>query len=375
MGKRFAGILFLAVLFAIPVLLIAAGGLRGFSLDEKTPGRPPLEKLEQTVAQNFPAADFFRRLQVSLSYMGGNKEQNGVFISQDSLMLDVQPKDEQAENANTLMMLDFAEDYQRASYVMLIPTACAVQQSKVPYPEVAQLYDQKALIDDVYRRVSGHVNAIGVYPILFSHQDEYIYYRTDNTLTGLGGYYLYTVAARTLGLKVREIDQFDVKHIDYNYYGDLYRLSPYREVKADRVSEYVFSKFQRNYTVTHYDQNGVRRYFTLYPEFRRELGGTMDVLLGGMSPVMDITINSKNVQYNQLLIFTDRSVQSYLPFLLIHYGRVTVVDTSQVTPAMLSTIDVSQYTQVLFSYMVDTFIGSDELTKLYKLPALTKEDG
>ena len=101
----------------------------------------------------------------------------------------------------------------------------------------------------------------------------------------------------------------------------------------------------------------------------------MDVLLGGMSPVMDITINSKNVQYNQLLIFTDRSVQSYLPFLLIHYGRVTVVDTSQVTPAMLSTIDVSQYTQVLFSYMVDTFIGSDELTKLYKLPALTKEDG
>ena len=307
--------------------------------------------------------------------MGGNKEQNGVFISQDSLMLDVQPKDEQAENANTLMMLDFAEDYQRASYVMLIPTACAVQQSKVPYPEVALLYDQKALIDDVYRRVSGHVNAIGVYPILFSHQDEYIYYRTDNTLTGLGGYYLYTVAARTLGLKVREIDQFDVKHIDYNYYGDLYRLSPYREVKADRVSEYVFSKFQRNYTVTHYDQNGVRRYFTLYPEFRRELGGTMDVLLGGMSPVMDITINSKNVQYNQLLIFTDRSVQSYLPFLLIHYGRVTVVDTSQVTPAMLSTIDVSQYTQVLFSYMVDTFIGSDELTKLYKLPALTKEDG
>ena len=51
------------------------------------------------------------------------------------------------------------------------------------------------------------------------------------------------------------------------------------------------------------------------------------------------------------------------------------MDTSQVTPAMLSTIDVSQYTQVLFSYMVDTFIGSDELTKLYKLPALTKEDG
>ena len=40
-----------------------------------------------------------------------------------------------------------------------------------------------------------------------------------------------------------------------------------------------------------------------------------------------------------MLIFGDRSVQSYLPFLLIYYEQVTFVDTATATPELLQSLN------------------------------------
>ena len=378
MIKRISGAIFLLMILAVPVMLLWNGGWQLLQR-AATARTDPLGKVEQVTSEQFPWSSALKQLQVSVNYLAGGKEQNGVFISGNTLSLDVQPKDQETINKNTLSMVDFADDYQVPTYVMLIPTACAVQQERVPYAQVAPLYDQRMLIDDTYRLVSGHVTAIDVYPTLFSHQDEYIYYNTDNCTTGLGGYYIYEVAARRLGIaRVRGMEEFSVEHLDYGYYGDLYEKSPYSAVEPDRVSAYYFNKSWRSYTVTHYDRNGSRRYYTLYPKFRGELGDTMDILLGGMSPVIDIEIGnslySGQAYSSQLLIFGDRSVQSYLPFLLTNYERVTVVDTSSVTPAMLSEIDVEHYNQVLFAYSVDSFVSMDQMSVLSALPAPQEEN-
>lgn len=368
MEKKISGFVFLALLFSVPMLMLSSGGNQALRRVMNAP-YANIERVERVVAGHLPFADFFWRLQISIKYMGGNKQQNGVFISDDSLMLDVHPKSQETINKNTLAMIDFSEKHRRPSYVMLVPTACAVQQSKVPYAYDALLYNQKQLIDDVYRRVSGSVTAIDVYPVLRNYQNEYIYYRTENSTTGLGGYYIYTVAARKLGLKPRGIEQFEVEHLDYSYYGDLYHRSPYREISPDRISAYSFSKGKHSYTVSHYNSTGSKRYFTLYPDFKSELGSTMDVLLGGMSPIIDIKVS--NSPYNQrLLIFGDRSVQSYLPFLLVHYGQVTVVDTASISPQMLEQINPAKYNQVLFAYSADSFVGQDQLSILSHLPFL-----
>ena len=373
--KKLAAICLVGLLFAAPLALLLNGGFRALS---QSSNPDPFDRVERTLARRLPGMNRLRRLRVSLSYAGGSKEQNGVFISSDgALMLDVQPADQKLATDNMLAMIDFAEEHQRPTYAMLIPTACAILQSKVPYAEVAPLYDQRQLIDDVYRRMAGRVTAIDVYPTLFNHQDDYIYYNTENNLTGLGGYYVYSTAAKRLGqVRVRGLEEFEVKHLDHAYYGDLYQLSPYREVKPDRVSAYSFSKFWRTYTVTKLDADGSsRRYYTLYPEYRAQLGGTMEVLLGGRAPITDIEIGSSDSanNYNQrLLVFGDRSVLSYLPFLMVTYERVTVVDTSLATPELLAQVDVSQYNQVLFSYLVDSFAGADQLSMLERLP---KPDG
>ena len=182
----------------------------------------------------------------------------------------------------------------------------------------------------------------------------------------MGGYYIYAVAAQKLGLKPRGIHEFSVEHLDYNYYGDLYARSPYREIPPDRISAYSMSKY---YTVTHYENDGrSRRYYTLYPQFREVLGDVKDVLLGGVSPIVTIDVGNAAESTRQLLIFGDRSMQSYLPFLLVHYPKVTFVDTASISPSLLEQVDVSRYNQILFAYMADSFIDSDQLSILSWLP-------
>ena len=365
-GKRLSAVVFLAVLAAACVTLLLSSGLRReigtfFSKSNVSRG------LEEQAVEAFPGAEVLRRLRISLNYWSGNKEQNGIFITDDALMLDVQPESQAIITSNTSSMMDYMEQLEKGGYVMIIPTACAVQQEKLPYESVVPLYNQKEeLIDDIYRRVSGYLTAVDVYPTLRNHQEEYIYYRTDTRLTGLGGYYIYTVLAKKLGLNPRGIEDFDVEHLTYDYYGNLYDLSPYRKVAGDRVSAYRFAAQQRSYTVTHYDVQGDgRQYYTLYPKSRQQLFGAQEAILGGVSPVVDIEIDSPQKNYNQLLIFGDDSMQSYLPFLLVHYARVTFVDAANVTPALLERIDPADYKQILFAFSADHYVTQDLMSGLF----------
>lgn len=363
MAKKLMGLTFLVMLFTVPVWMLLTGQF-AFAGNEQD------STIETRLQAHFPAMDAFQRLRIALKYIGGSKEQNGVLIADDMLMRNVEPAGQDIIDSNITRIIELSLRFERQVYLMLIPTSSAIQQSKVPY-NFAPRYDQRALIDGVYRRMAGNLTVIDVYPTLFNHQNEYIYYRTHNAPTGMGGYYIYTMAAKKLGFsQVRGIDEFDAHHIDFEYRGDLYREAPYNAVTPDRVTEYVFSG-RRGYTMTHYaSPMETRRYYTIYPEFRKELGDSMDVLMGGVSPIVDIQV--ENSQYNkQLLIFGDSTMQSYLPFLLAHYSRITFVETAQVTTDLLTKINPKDYSQILFAYSVDRFVRDEQLTELgrFAVPA------
>lgn len=364
--KKLPGLLFLVIICTVAVSIVFGSIMRADMFYTQDLSSASLAGI---LEESFPAQDLMKRAQVSLRYFGGGKEQNGVFISGDTLMKNIRPASEEVIEQNVQSLLEFSQNYRRRSYVMLLPTACAIQQNKVPYSTITPLYNQKQLLDDVYKEVSGHMTFIDAYPLLRSHQEEYIFYRTDSNPTGLGGYYIYTTAAKKLGFEARKLNEFNIEHLSYDYLGDLYALSPYHAVTPDRVSIYRFSKYWRSYVVTHYSEDASRRYYTLYPYFKQELAGVQDVVLGGMSPIIDIEVtNPQHVQ--QLLVFGDKTAQSYLPFLLIHFGRITFVDTQSVTPELLENINLSSYNQVLFAWSIDSFITADQFEQIQEILGL-----
>ena len=196
--------------------------------------------------------------------------------------------------------------------------------------------------------------------------EEYIYYRTTDNLTAKGGYLVYEQLGMRLGISpLRTLDQFDIDYSDDYFYGELYEQLPVDRIQPDRVLLYRFSKYRREYQVTHYDHGEARTYYTLFPEFTAQLSGYKggnDLILGGLSPV--ITLKSSTSSDNSLVIFADETVLSYIPFLLVHYSDIAIIDVEHATPEDLAAVKLENYNQVLIGVSVDTFMHEDMHTVL-----------
>ena len=163
---------------------------------------------------------------------------------------------------------------------------------------------------------------------------SYTYYRTESNLTGLGGYYLYTALAARLGLTARALSDFDIEHLAQDYYGDLYQRSNYKGIRPDLITLYRFSRYDRQYLLTHTDNGETRQYSTLFPTHLAALDSPVSVLLGGIGQRLDLSVVSPFEE--SMLVFGDETAIAYLPFLSVHYGQVTLIDLSRATPEQLA---------------------------------------
>ncbi len=101
-------------------------------------------------------------------------------------------------------------------YNMIIPTSMAITLPE-SFSGSTNSSDQKKAIDYMYSLMSPAVNKINVYDTLLSHNDEYIYFRTDHHWTSLGAYYAYRELMTAKGAVPAELSAFK----EYKYDGFL----------------------------------------------------------------------------------------------------------------------------------------------------------
>jgi len=355
MSKRISAIFFLAVIFIAP-LYTAITGINNFNTDIEFTSGDFVNSIEAFLKENLPAKKQMEELKVNIKLLGGMKEQNGVFITQEALIENLQPPIKKFVDDNIMSIVGFANSNRPQTYAVIIPTASAIKQQDLS--RFAPLYNQRGFIDSVYKKMSGRTYTIDVYPILFANREKYIYYNTDTGLTALGGYYLYSALGKRLGIDVRGTDQFDVVNIDHSYYGNLYERTHINRIKPDILSLYIFKRFGREYRVTHIYESEQKTYYTLYPEHIFNLSDDKtNIYFGGFAPITKIDVISPNSR--KLLLFADDTAKSYLPFLVNHYSSITVVDLFKATPDQLSKINTSDYDQALFMYSIDTFMHTN----------------
>lgn len=348
-------ILLCVILLAVPALLLLPpdAALSGWSLAAVS-GGAYFDELDQFVAARLPMRTRLRQLGLGLGLFSGQTEQNDIFISKDGLIKNIDASGEARVDQNIRAILSFAAEVQIPTYLTLIPTASAILQQQLP--PYAEIYNnQKQTIEDIYRQMSGKVTVADVYPQLYNKRAQYIYYRTENNLTALGGYYVYAaLGAKLVGRDVLDFGQFDIAYLPGGYYGDLYQKSPYQGVRPDTLSMFRQAHNRQEYGVTHYAGDASKSYYTLYPLHLAELDLQMDIYFGGISAITDLHMSSPQ-RSRSLLIFGDKTALAYLPFLTCNYGRITLVDLFQLTPALAETIDPRDWDQILFAYSLETF--------------------
>ena len=189
MAKRISAVFFLTVIFSVFAVLcvrFAAGGGEGldFSLRSLVDGQLS-EQLEQAANENMPGYSMLHKLAVDVRLFGGAAEIDGILVGDTMLMNDVQPPDEELTSKNKQSIMDFASFQEQPTYVMLLPTACAIKQQELP--EYINLFNQRSFIDSIYTEMSGTVSVVDTYLKLLSGMEEYIYYRSTDHLTPMGG--------------------------------------------------------------------------------------------------------------------------------------------------------------------------------------------
>lgn len=320
------------------------------------------EKTESFLAERLPFAETLRETCLKLRLFGGLREKDGVYIASGTLIEAFDPADSTTlPLANTQALYDFAGQADTPTYLLLIPTACAVYQERLP--DAAPLYDQKSFIDDVYRRLAGRISAVDLYPALFSAREDDLYYNTDSSLTSLGAFRSYQTLAARLGLTPRAAGGFTILPLCREFYGDLYDRWGYGGVKPDVVTAYAAAGDGRLYRVVNQNANGTRVYHELYPACAAAEGSALDSILGGEGQRVDVEAVNLYTTTPRLLVFGDRTSFALVPFLALHYQLVTFIDLDKATDAQLSGVTVADYDQVLFACSVESYMETSAYSR------------
>lgn len=331
-------------------------------------------RLERIIRQGFPLGEALIDLRTRINLSGGRREivtqvyglpvkQRGIFISENCLMKNIDEPVKSYVDMNIEGIASFAEEMRQdrvQTYFMLIPTSGAILQQNLPRYADSVMVNQRRFIDEVYNRISGSTITIDAYSSLFDKRNEYIYYRTENNLTSLGGYYVYSAMLPRLELGQAQIKQFDVDYIAGSFYGDLAKESGYTSVSPDTVSLFRYGAANsrtHEFLVTHKSAAGEKTYHTLYPMHTSVNDSIFNIFLGGAPPITDIYTSTG--QAANILLFADRTSISYAPLLVNNCERLTIVNLSSFN-FMLDEINLEEYDKIVFAFSTESFMRMPE---------------
>ncbi len=348
--KRAAALLVIAIFLFASIYTAVGAAKNGFSAD--------FEKTEKSLGESVPFRSELIALMTKIRYASGVRSFGDIIIGSDGSVLRDMEKPQTALYESACAAVEsFAKSTDADVYLMLVPTAAVIRQQEVSAYTAAGFFNQRHYINEIYEKIYGSVRTVDVYQALFNRRNEYIYYHTEDLPTGLGGYYIYESLAQRLGINEKSASDFSVAYARQNFYGSLAVPVIRKYVASDFVSLYEYSAEKSGKTVTHYYADGTVDSINGIYAADEDFPDATDTVFGGISPVTEIRDDSE--EGKSLLVFCDDTAKSWVPFMTLHYNKITMVRLSEVTSAQLSGIDASSYDSVVFAYSTAYFAEED----------------
>lgn len=185
----------------------------------------------------------------------------------------------------------------------------------------AKIPDQSSILDKMAAWMDPSVNFVNVYPEMYDHRSEYLYFKSDHHWTQRGAYYAYRTFAGSVGLEPTDLDDFDYSILNDSYNGSLYQYTQDERVKSfTDVIESFASRKQCTITVTTSTGSTLSGTACVSPYNKTYAG-----FIYGDNPYTVINV-PENPQDKNILVFKDSFGNAFVPFLCEHYGNIFVVD-------------------------------------------------
>ena len=305
-------------------------------------------RFETYMSDQFVWKDGWVKLKAMSEWASLKKENNGVFFGKDGFLIEPFEKPGNQFDKNIEYVKKFAayaEGIQ--SYVLLAPTSVALYEDKLPL--FAQTSDEKSALETATEEFTSVMKVIDVFDALKSHNNEQLYFKTDHHWTMRGAYVAYREAAKAMGIKPYEEDDFRIETVSDNFYGTLHSKVNTIGVEPDKIEVYL-PKFETTQTVTYEDG---RQSDSLYEWDYLEKKDKYSLFLDGNHALVKIKTAVGNGR--KLAVVKDSYAHAFIPFLANHFEEIHVLDLRYYHSDVLTYLNDQNISEVLFLYNIANF--------------------
>lgn len=308
---------------------------------------------EESIGQMLPFSDKLLELKTIADIASGKRYLNGVFITPDRLIQKMPVSNAGLIEKNIRFMGEFSSVNK---YLLVIPSTEELYQAVIPRTtsEKEVRYTTKS-INELVTNIN-KIDAASVFGVV---KDEYLYYRTDEHLTSLGGYYLYKAIGKKMGFQTAERESFDIDYLADNFFGSLSKKTNYYWIRPDSISTYSLGSAPILTNVEIRDQKGIISGGGETFLSKRLFGADT---IGRSYWYLNIETQLKTGQ--SLLVFASPIGNAIIPYLALHYKHITVITPDCPSQYYVKLKMATNYDQVLFCADVGKLISADLYSNL-----------
>lgn len=253
-------------------------------------------------------------------------------------------------------------------YSMIVPTS-------MEYFDLADLQyitgSQKKMVEDIAEYTNDSVNDVDAYNALFSHCNEYIYYRSDHHWTHLGAYYAYCALMESMGKKenIISLDKYVEKEVIEGYIGSAYRKTN----QDDRVlnnpdiltAYYPITEYKY---VMHKKTGPVEKRLNDLSYITPDNQYYNMFMSGGNGIYHEFTTDNENGK--TLLVICDSYGASFVHFLLPHYEKVYIMDTRYYDKEYINNMTIDEFAKSITADEIATLLYMDSVAYTFNTDVL-----
>lgn len=306
--------------------------------------------IEAYISDQFPGRESWIIAKNNIDSLIGKTEIGGVITLENQMVEIWKEYDETLVNKNLKYINDFARNNPSLNVSFILsPTVQGVSMEKLP--EYAGLLDQSEFISECYNEMED-LQTIDIFQVLSECSGEYIFYRTDHHWTSLGAYFAYTKYCQCQGIEPYDLADFEKQEVSNSFRGTLFSKTLDKGIETDRIDYYILKENEPEVIVEVLGENQSNDglYYREYLEEKDKYSS----FLGSNEAIVYIKSNIAS-NGKSLLLIKDSYANALVPFLSKHFENIIMVDLRYLNPRTVEKINLSEYSDVLFTYNVITF--------------------
>ena len=314
-----------------------------------------MTKYENYINDQMPLRDEFIKLKASIEAVLLKIENNSVARGKDSYLFTKSKNKTDVFDKNISIISEFINNTDNFVTVAIAPNAAGVLTNKVPKGMI--IPDQKEKLSELMGNKSllSGARVVDLSCVLLTHEDEYIYYKTDHHWTTLGAYYAYSaISDDPLDLSTLEKGEKD------GFLGTLYAKYKGLFVKPDVITYYDIPI--RSFVTDDTLRNSLldKEKLLVFDKYGMFLYGNF----GKSEIVSDESILSEEGKGKKLIIFKDSYANCLIPFLTHDYEYITLIDLRYYKDSVKELVENNKDADILF---INNFDFLNEDNHFYKL--------